>query len=177
MWFDKPIVYRGDQCPDGATIAGYVVAAVRDKAVIHIDLFGVGAQPFGHLMGVGQQVIGCNVGEPARGIAKDGRVQFRNWRSELWWRMREALDPNANTGICLPPDKNLLADLCTPKWKLTGSAIQVQGRQEIMDKLGKSPDYASAYILGLLDTPKRNAMLALGASNRKTREYDPYSDI
>lgn len=177
MWFDKPIVYRGDQCPDGATIAGYVVAAVRDKAVIHIDLFGVGAQPYGHLMGVGQQVIGCNVGEPARGIAKDGRVQFRNWRSELWWRMREVLDPNANTGICLPPDKNLLADLCTPKWKLTGSAIQVQGRQEIMDKLGKSPDYASAYILGLLDTPKRNAMLALGASNRKTREYDPYSDI
>lgn len=177
MWFDKPIVYRGDQCPDGATIAGYVVAAVRDKAVIHIDLFGVGAQPFGHLMGVGQQVIGCNVGEPARGIAKDGRVQFRNWRSELWWRMREALDPNANTGICLPPDKNLLADLCTPKWKLTGSAIQVQGRQEIMEKLGKSPDYASAYILGLLDTPKRSAMIALGASNRRSREYDPYSDI
>tara|TARA_R110002110_G_scaffold195401_2_gene404898 strand:+ start:407 stop:1927 length:1521 start_codon:yes stop_codon:yes gene_type:complete len=177
MWFDKPIVYRGDQCPDGATIAGYVVAAVRDKAVIHIDLFGVGAQPFGHLMGVGQQVIGCNVGEPARGIAKDGRVQFRNWRSELWWRMREALDPNANTGICLPPDKNLLNDLCTPKWKLTGSAIQVQGRQEIMDKLGKSPDYASAYILGLLDTPKRSAMLALGAAGRKSREYDPYSDI
>ena len=177
MWFDKPVVYRGDQCPDGATIAGYVVAAVRDKAVIHIDLFGVGAQPFGHLMGVGQQVIGCNVGEPARGIAKDGRVQFKNWRSELWWRMREALDPNANTGICLPPDKQLLADLCTPKWKLTGSAIQVQGRQEIMDKLGKSPDYASAYILALLDTPKRNAMLALGAQRRNGREYDPYSDI
>lgn len=91
--------------------------------------------------------------------------------------MREALDPNANTGICLPPDKQLLADLCTPKWKLTGSAIQVQGRQEIMDKLGKSPDYASAYILALLDTPKRNAMLALGADNRKAREYDPYSDM
>jgi hypothetical protein len=177
MWFDHPIVYRGDQCPDGATIAGYVVAAVRDRAVIHIDLFGVGSQPYGHLMGVGQQVIGCNVGEPARGIAKDGRVQFKNWRSELWWRMREALDPNANTGICLPPDKALLADLCTPKWKLAGSAIQVQSRAEIIDKLGKSPDYASAYILGLLDTPKRGAMLGMAAINRSTREYDPYSDI
>ena len=177
MWFDEPIVYRGDQCPDGATIAGYVVAAVRDRAVIHIDLFGVGAQPYGHLMGVGQQVIGCNVGEPARGIAKDGRVQFKNWRSELWWRMREVLDPNANTGICLPPNKQLLADLCTPKWKLAGSAIQVQGRKEIMDKLGKSPDYASAYILGMIDTPKRHALAALAATNRNTREYDPYRDI
>ena len=91
--------------------------------------------------------------------------------------MREALDPNANTGICLPPNKQLLADLCTPKWKLAGSAIQVQGRKEIMDKLGKSPDYASAYILGMIDTPKRHAMMALSAANRKAREYDPYSDI
>ena len=176
-WFDEPIVYRGDQCPDGATIAGYVVAAVRDRAVIHIDLFGVGAQPYGHLMGVGQQVIGCNVGEPARGIAKDGRIQFKNWRAELWWRMREALDPNANIGLCLPPNKQLLADLCTPKWKLAGSAIQVQSRKEIMDKLGKSPDYASAYVLGMIDTPKRHVLLALGAANRKAQEYDPYSGI
>jgi hypothetical protein len=177
MWFDEPIVYEGKDCPDGATIAGYCMAAVRDKAVIHIDLFGVGAQPYGHLMGIGQQVIGCNVGDPATGVAKDGKIRFRNQRTLLWWRMREALDPNANTGICLPPDKALLADLCTPKWSLTGSAIQVESREDIMKKLGKSPDYASAYVLALMDTPKRSALLALGMEGRKAREYDPYSEI
>ncbi len=176
MWFDEPIEYAGRDCPDGATIAGYCMAAVRDSAVIHIDLFGVGARPFGHLMGIGVQVVGCNVGEPARGVAKDGRVTFKNQRTELWWRMREALDPNANTGICLPPSKLLLADLCTPTWKLAGQAIQVQGREEIMKKLGKSPDYASAYVLGLIDTPKRATLRALGVANRQAPEYDPYRE-
>lgn len=177
MWFDEPIEYRGDQCPDGATIAGFCTAAVRDRAVIHIDLFGVGAQPFGHLMGIGVQVEGVNVGEPAGGVARDGKIKFKNLRTQLWWRMREALDPNANTGICLPPSKPLLADLCTPKWKLAGQAIQVEGRDEIMKKLGKSPDYASAYVLALMDTPKRYKLIALGAQARKTQEYDPYREI
>lgn len=175
MWFDEPISYSGRDCPDGPTIAGYVMAAKRDRAVVHIDLFGVGAQPYGHLMALNQDVVGCSVGEPARGVANDGRVQFKNWRSELWWRMREALDPAANTGICLPPDKRLLADLCTPKWKLAGNSIQVESREEIMKKLGKSPDYGSAYILALLDTPARSTLLSMGSATPV--EYDPYRNI
>lgn len=175
MWFDEPIVYSGDKCLDGPTVAGYVIAAVRDAAVIHIDLFGVGAQPYGHLMATGQQVVGCNVGEPARGVAVDGRLQFKNWRSELWWRMREALDPAANTGICLPPSKPLLADLCTPKWKLSGYQIQVQGRDEILEKLERSPDFGSAYVLGLIDTQKaRAAERLIRRGGEKPKGYNPY---
>ena len=177
MWFDEPIAYAGRDCLDGSMIAGYCMAALRDSAVIHIDLFGVGAQPYGHLMGLRVQVEGVNVGDPAGGVSKDGNIQFRNLRTELWWRMREALDPNANTGICLPPSKPLLADLCTPKWSLTGNKIQVEGREEIMKKLGKSPDYASAYVLALIDTPKRATLLAMGAQARKAKEYDPYGAI
>lgn len=175
MWFDEPIVYRGDQCPDGATIAGYVVAAKRNHAVIHIDLFGVGAQPYGHLMGLQQQVVGCNVGDPARGASLEGNLPFRNWRSELWWRMREALDPVRNNGIALPSDKRLLADLCTPKWKLSGNAIQVQSREQIIDSLGRSPDFGSAYILALIDTQRvsKASSMLLGSN----REYDPYKDL
>lgn len=177
MWFDEPIDYEGRDCPDGATIAGYCMAAVRNRAVIHIDLFGVGAQPYGHLMKIGTQVIGCNVGDPARGTTTEGNVMFTNWRSELWWRMREALDPNANTGICLPPNKQLLADLCTPKWRLVGNRLQVESREEIMKKLGKSPDFGSAYILALIDTPKVHVIKAMGADSRKATEYDPYREM
>lgn len=178
MWFDEPIVYEGRDCPDGATIAGYVMSAVRNSAVIHIDLFGVGAEPYGHLMSLGVQVIGCNVGEPARGTAENGRMLFRNWRSELWWRMREALEPNANNGIALPPNKQLLADLCTPKWRLSGPAIQVESREDIMKKLGKSPDFASAYVLALIGTPKRADIYAKAAQARRGgKEFDPYAEI
>lgn len=177
MWFDEPIQYAGRDCPDGATIAGYCLAAVRNQAPMHIDLFGVGAQPYGHLMSVGVQVLGVNVGDPAAGLAIDGKVRFKNLRTELWWRFREALDPGANTGICLPPSKRLLADLCTPTWKIANNAVQVESRKEIMRKLGKSPDFASAYVLALIDTPKRATILALGAQARKAQEHDPYAEI
>lgn len=177
-WFDEPICYPGRVCLDGPTIAGFVLAALRNYAVIHIDLFGVGAQPYGHLMKIGVQVIGCNVGDPARGLSADGHMQFRNWRSELWWRMREALDPVAaeKTGIALPPGRELLVDLCTPKWSMTNNVLKVQSREEIIKEIGRSPDLGSAYVLGLIDTPKRHTILQLGLRNRR-REYDPYADI
>jgi hypothetical protein len=182
MWFDEPVVYTGVQSKDGPIIAGYIIAHRRDDAVIHIDLFGVGAQPYGHLMAVGVQVVGVNVGEPARGVSKQGTLQFKNWRSELWWRMREALDPALNTGIELPPDKTLLSDLCAPTWKLVGHSIAVASRDEIVERIGRSPDVGTAYVLGLMDTPKRAYVARatrgqLPGQRESHGEYDPYAHL
>jgi len=94
-WFGHPIVYEGRLCIDGPTTAGFIAAAVRDEAVVHIDLFGVGAEPYGHLKELGIQTIGFNVGDPARGLAADGHMRLFDLRTELIWRMREALEPRA----------------------------------------------------------------------------------
>jgi hypothetical protein len=174
MWFDEPLVYPGTSTPDGPTVAGLVIAAMRDQAVIHIDVIGVGSAPYDFLNNAGQQVVGVNVAEAATGLDKSGRLRFKNLRSELWWRMREALDPANNTGIALPPDQRLLADLCAPTWELVGSTIHVASREQIMDKIGRSPDYGSAYVLALLDTPKRSVLKSLDRSKNR-REYDPYA--
>jgi hypothetical protein len=175
MWFDEPLAYPGSTTPDGPTVAGLTIAAMRDQAVIHIDVIGVGSSPYDFLNDAGQQVVGVNVAESATGTDKSGRLRFKNLRSELWWRMREALDPTNNTGIALPPDPRLLADLCAPTWELSGSTLYVASREQIMDKIGRSPDYGSAYVLALLDTPKRRALaLALGEGKQR-REYDPYA--
>jgi hypothetical protein len=177
MWFDVPLVYPGTATPDGPTVAGLVIAANRDQSPIHIDVIGVGASPYDFLKDTNQQVIGVNVSEKATGLDKSGRLQFKNQRSELWWRMREALDPTNNTGIALPPDPRLLADLCAPTWSLSGSTIYVASREEIIAKIGRSPDYGSAYCLALMDTPKR-AFLPYGVSSNARRnilDYDPYA--
>jgi hypothetical protein len=121
-------------------------------------------------------VMGVNVAEAALGMDRSGRLRFKNQRSELWWRMREALDPANNTGICLPPDKRLLADLCAPTWRLVGSTIQVASREEILEKIGRSPDFASAYVLALMDTPKRSIVMELGGYKQR-KEYDPYAKL
>lgn len=175
MWFDEPLVYPGEATPNGPKVAGLTIAAMRDQAVTHIDVIGVGSSPYDFLTEANQQVVGVNVSEAATGLDKSGRLRFKNQRSELVWRMREALDPANNTGIALPPDPRLLADLTAFTWELSGSTIYVASREEIIAKIGRSPDFASAYVLALIDTPKRAAIRALGNSGRQRGEYDPYA--
>lgn len=174
MWFDEPLVYPGASTPDGPKVAGLVIAALRDLAPIHVDVIGVGSSPYDFLMQARQQAIGVNVAEGSTAFDKSGRLGFTNLRSELWWKMREALDPTNNTGIALPPSTQLLTELCAPTWKLQGPLIRVESREEIIARIGKSPDFASAYILALMDTP-RMAALDGRTLGKPKRDYDPYA--
>lgn len=171
MWFAEPLVEQGESTNSGPKVAGRVIASQRDHAVIHIDVIGVGASPYDFLNDMGQQVIGVNVAEKSGATDRSGRLFFHNLRSELWWKMREALDPEANNGIALPPDPRLLADLCAPKWSLQGSRILVESREQIVERIGRSPDFASAYCLALMETPKMRHMMR--THNRAARDYDP----
>lgn len=188
-WFDEPLTYQGEGTNTGPKGAALIIAATRDEAPQHVDVIGVGAAVYDFLVEAKQQVMGVNVSEAATGTDKSGRLRFLNLRSELWWRMRELLDPESNNGVALPPDPRLLADLCAPKWKLTGAKVQVESREDIVKRIGRSPDFASAYILALLETPKRAAfdrrhqtrdydpMHAVSAPIRRQREYDPYAFV
>lgn len=174
MWFDEPRAYPGSDTPDGPAVAGLTIGALRDHAVVHIDVIGVGASPYDFLVAARQQVVGVNVSEAARGTDKSGRLRFFNLRTELWWRMREALDPSNNTGICLPPSQRLLTELTAPRWSMTGATVKVESREDIIKRVGFSPDYGSAYVLALMDTPKRAALEATKPQAQR-REHDPYA--
>jgi hypothetical protein len=172
-WFDEALVYDGTTTPDGPKVAGLVMASMRDGAPIHIDVIGVGSSPYDFLNSAGQPVIGVNVSESPTRTDKSGMLRFLNLRTQLWWLFREALDPANNMGLCLPPDPELLGDLCAPKWSLQGKVIKVEGRQEILARIGRSPDRASAYIMAQMDTPKIAHLRAL--SSKPCGEYDPYA--
>lgn len=174
MWFDEALAYPGTQTPDGPTVAGLVIAAARDNAPIHLDVIGVGSSPYDFLNNARQYVLGINVAERAQGTDQSGRLHFTNLRSELWWRMREALDPANNTGIALPPDNRLRADLCAPTWELSGATVKVESRDDIEKRIGRSPDWASAYVLALMDTPR---MVDIQGAGRTRKEHDPYASL
>jgi len=152
LWFDELIEYPGKETPDGPSTAGMVIAANYNHAPIHIDVIGVGASPYDFLSAANQQVLGVNVSEKALGTDKSGRLSFHNLRSELWWRFRELLDPSANNGIALPPGNDILAELSAPKWVLRGSTIYVESREEIIKRIRRSPDRATAMILAAIRT-------------------------
>jgi len=179
MWFDKPLVYPGTATPDGPVCAGLVISASRDNAVQHIDVIGVGSSVYDFLNNARQPVVGVNVSEKATGTDQSGRLRLKNQRSQWWWFMREALDPQNNTGLILPPSKELLADLAAPKWELQGSTIYVESREDIYARIRRSPDWASAYILALIRTPKVRHIRAMqnGVHDGAGSNYDPYGNI
>lgn len=155
-WYDRAKKYPGKETPDGPAVAGLVIAARRDRAPVHIDVIGVGASPYDFLRENSVQVLGINVAAESGALDKSGLLRFFNLRSQLWWQFREGLDPANNKGWALPPDSELKADLCAPKWKLQNKRIFVESREEIIKRLGRSPDWASAYILAQLDTPRED---------------------
>jgi len=176
-WYDKLVKLPGKSTPTGRPVVGAVVSNLTDDAPVHVDVIGVGASPYDMLREGHYQTVGVNVGEKSYWHGKSGKLQFKNLRSELWWRMREQLDPANDTGIMLPPDQELLADLCAPEWCMDGKWIKVESREDIIDRIGRSPDCASAVLLAQLDTPKaRRVFNATGAkAARQHLDYDPYA--
>lgn len=159
-WFDVLRKYPGSETPDGAIVAGIVVALTTDAAPIHVDVIGVGSSVVDHLESNGIHVVGINGAEkPAEG-ARDvatGKLKFRNKRAECYWRFREMLEPRVRVGVTLPPDTKLKADLCAPRWKLTPSGILVESKDEIKKRLGRSPDDGDAVVLCSVNTDKRTS--------------------
>ncbi|MFN7609719.1 MAG: terminase [bacterium] len=177
-WYDRLVKLPGKSTPDGQTLTGQVIAHRRDSAPIHLDVIGVGAAPYDLLRTAKQQVIGVNVAEAASTTDRSGRLRFANLRSELWWRLRETLDPINDTGIALPPDPELLADLAAPKWSMQGMRVKVESREDIVERIGRSPDCASAVILAQLDTPKMDVIKRQQrADNSAVLDYDPMAGM
>ena len=173
-WFDEPVAVPGRETKSGSKVAGLVVSNVRDHAPVHIDVIGVGASPYDYLNDLDLHVVGVNVAEKSHATDKSKRLTFMNLRSELWWKMRELLDPEANTGIALPPTRQLLLDLTAPKWSISGKTIKVESREDVIKRLGRSPDHASAIIMAAMQTPKHDKASVGIAAAQETVQYDPY---
>lgn len=177
LYYDELLEYPGKETPDGPTTGAFCIAANRDHSPIHIDVIGVGASPYDFLKSANQQVLGINVSE--RSIATDmsGRLSFKNQRSELWWTFRELLDPSNNRAVALPPSRDLLIELAAPMWSVKGSEIYVESREDIVKRIGRSPDRATAVILAAIRTPRMPvgwAYKGTGEVAQQRRDYDPY---
>jgi hypothetical protein len=72
---------------------------------------------------------------------------FADKRAEAHFRLADALaDPNSK--IALPSDPALKADLCSARYKRdTSGRLQIESKDEIRKRIGRSPDRADALIL------------------------------
>jgi hypothetical protein len=155
MWFDKILQYPGQSVPDGPACAALAVTAMRDGAPIHVDVIGIGSSVYDHLKGNNIHVVAVNGAAASDEMDKSGKLRFRNQRAVCYWRMREALDPKNNTLIALPPDPELKADLCAPKWTLTAGGVLVEPKENVIKRIGRSPGKGDSAVYALMATAKK----------------------
>lgn len=154
--------------PGRITATGQLVAQlVRDRAGIrpkriNVDVIGVGGSAYDHISpmyahGTAQPV---NVAGHSDYRDRSGKLTMRNLRSELYWRLREQLD-SAESTLALPPSQRLLADLCSARYTVqAGGVIAVESKEQIRERLGRSPDEGDAVLLSLYEPPKRKVARA-----------------
>lgn len=177
-WYDEIKTTPGSQTPDGATAAGFIISHMRDKAVVHADALGIGGECIGHLESNGVQVVavvGYNTEiVKAQHDKATQKLRFRNWRAMIHWRLREMLDPITGDNLALPPDPELKADLCCVMWKLSAAGIQVEEKDEIKKRIGRSPDKGDAVIYASINTPKKTAFKPGQKNITEAEEWSPF---
>lgn len=151
-WYAWPIKYAGTDTPDGLVIAEQVASIgvthkhpLPDNVELRIDIVGVGSSPFDILRANGFNVIAMNGGAGSVGKDKSG-MPFANKRAEDHWSLREDLDPASGADICLPPHPEVLGDLSAPRWKPVGGKIQIEPKDDIKKRIGRSPDVGDTIV-------------------------------
>ena len=115
---------------------------------IKIDTIGVGTGVEGRLDELGLNTIRVNVAEAPGGITEEERAKFINKRAQLYWALREQLDPDNIDAIGLPDDEELVEELMATKFKVNSSGkIQIMAKDEIKSEIGRSPDKADALMI------------------------------
>ena len=126
--------------------AGLVINQARESEIrnISVDEIGIGRGVVDSLEEEGFENVGVNVAEKSRDTER-----FHNLRAELWWSLREQLDPDKDP-IALPRDDELLSELASVKYKVDSrGAIQIESKDDMRKRLGHSPDRADAVVLAV----------------------------
>lgn len=118
---------------------------------ISLDVIGLGSAVYDNLRRRGVSVQPHNGAEKSERKDRSGAFGFVNKRSEVYWSVRELLDP-ANGGD--RPDENLLAfpqcekilqELTAPDWSaVAGGKIKVESKEDVKKKINRSPDRADS---------------------------------
>ncbi len=140
---------REDTMQTAGRVAG-ILDAHGGKAVV--DVIGIGAGVFDRLREQKKKVVAFNAAEATAKRDRSKELGFVNCRSAAWWAMREILETEP---VALPPDDLLTGDLTAPTWRVvSGGKIQVESKDEIRKRIGRSTDDGDAVIQSFWDIPR-----------------------
>jgi hypothetical protein len=149
-WYAELVSTQGEETADGSKAAATIVMHRRDGAPIVVDVGGgYGGQVTMRLGDNQIDHLPFNGAGTSTGNSADGQLSFVNMRAEAWWKFRDALNPDQDGGspIALPPDPEMRADLTAPTYKITARGVQIESKQELRKRLGRSPGKGDAVVM------------------------------
>jgi hypothetical protein len=170
-WYAPLVVVPGAQTPTYSQGAALIVQHRRNEAAVVVDVGGgYGGGVVTCLAENGIQAHKFNGATAGWGRTKDNSLGFCNKRAEAWWRFREALDPDQEFGspVMLPDDPILAADLGAPTFEVKTRGIQIEEKDKIKERLGRSPDRGDAVVMAWSEGT--NALLGKFVGDPKAKQ-------
>ncbi|HQU34803.1 MAG TPA: hypothetical protein PLB88_10835 [Thermoanaerobaculaceae bacterium] len=185
-WFGPLACYPGSETPDGITAAAFGALLVqqilgrefvrgydRTPPTFHVDAIGYGASCSERLeQDYGFDVLPVNVASASTHTDRSGKFPCVRLRTEMYWRLREALDPDLGDNLALPPDPELLADLTAYKFKVTPQGIVLEEKDAVKARIHRSTDRGDAVALTMLGGGVPNVLSSPARVN--TAPPDPW---
>lgn len=165
----RPIVLRNADSLQGAGTVANKWNEWDATAAFVDNSGGFGAGWIDQLRAIGKSPIGIQfAGKPV-----DPR--YVNKRAEMWFLMAEWI----KGGGCLPTDlTEIVAELTTPTYFFKGDRFQLEDKDQIKERLGRSPDLADALALTFASpvAAPRRGLDALKAKQKPyTERYNPFA--
>jgi hypothetical protein len=151
-WFATSFIRQDKDMPDKsrlpAEIAAQMILLRKDGADLSVDGGGgYGSGVRSHL--VQDHDVECAYlvgGKGSMAKSRDGKLGFKNFRAQVYWQFREALDPEFGDEVKLPPNARLMAELTASRYTLKGTDILIEKKEDVTERIGSSPDEADAHV-------------------------------
>lgn len=149
-----------DHSNDPEVVTGAIMRRIRERraTVVNIDIIGIGWGVAGLLRREIEQahldwpcaVYGVNVATEAK-----DKAHFLNLRAELWWDVGRENSRLHRWDLRNVPD-DTVAQLIASKYQTARSGlIQIEKKDDVRQRIGRSPDDADALLLCFYEPPRR----------------------
>jgi hypothetical protein len=162
-WFDEQATFPGTDTPDGFKVLELIVGAIPpgEKPSVNIDVINIGASVYDLAKASGLRAYAMDARHSSFARDTSGALGFTRKKTEWWWKLREALDPHLGDDLAIPPDRQLLADLTAPRYTYKTNGLQVEDKEDLIERIGRSPDRGDSLVLAFAQTsdPIRTRLL------------------
>ncbi len=160
MWHmlgNRAMEKETDHTADPESVVSKAMRFIRKTGAkrVHIDEIGIGWGVAGYLKReIAEAELDCEVLTVNVAESADDREHFLNLRAEIWWEVGRE-NSRLKRWDLRNVDDDTVAQLIAPKYNIKRNGlIMVEKKEELRERIGRSPDDADALLLAAFEPPR-----------------------